>query len=195
VIPRPRDAVVASALAFSLAAVAAGGVAGAALSLAQLSTARVALIGQPGAGDEAVRAVNQIYSDLRFQLVVAGLGLGLMLAFGLLLLRPVRWVRGAVWVSAGVLVLGWGCGIAQSTELETLRGSPAFPELQAAFRNLLPGWYALSIGVTVGAGYLLLAALSIVLLRGDAAEYYQFGAPRKSALRYTPLRPPPDPQP
>jgi hypothetical protein len=182
---------VASALAFALAAVAAGGVASAAVSLHHLSTARDALIGQPGAGDEAVRAVGDIHADLRFQLIVAALGLVLMLAFGVLLLRPVRWIRGAVWVTAGVLVLGWGCGIAQSTEVETMRGSPAFPELQAAFRDLLPGWYTLSIGLTVGAGYLLLAALSMALLRGDAAEYYQFGAPRRSATPYTPLRPPP----
>jgi hypothetical protein len=195
VIARPREARVASALAFAMSAVAAAGVLCAALSLSHLSTARDALIGQPGAGDEAVQAVAHIQSDLRFQLLTAGLALVLMLAFGLLLLRPVRWVRGAVWVSAAVLMLGWGCGVAQSTELETLRGSPAFPELQAAFRDLLPGWYSLSIALVVGAAYLLLAALSVALLRGDAAEYYQFGAPRKSASRYTPLRPPPSPPP
>lgn len=193
VIARPREARVASALAFGLAAVAAVGALCSALSLAHLNTARHALIGQPGGGDEAVQAVDHIQSDLRYQLAVAGLALVLMLAFGLLLLRPVRWVRGAVWVSSAALVLGWGCGIAQSTELETMRGSPAFPELRAAFRDLLPGWYSLSNALVVGAAYLLLAALSMALLRGDAAEYYQFGAPRKSAPRYTPLRPPSPP--
>jgi hypothetical protein len=172
---RPREARVASALAVATAAVAALAILLWSLSLAHMFVARDALIGQPGAGTEAVDAVDTITADLRFQLIVAGLTALLMAFFAVALLQPLRWVRGAVWASGVLLFLGWGCGIAQSTELETERGSPAFPELQAGFRDLLPAWYSAGTGLLVGAIFILLAALSISLLRTDAAEYYQFG--------------------
>jgi hypothetical protein len=181
---------VASALAFGQAAVAALAVLLWMLTLRHLHAASDTLIPMPGAGEEARAAVDEIQADLRYQLIVAGLTLVGMLFFGLALLRPLPWLRGTIWASSILLFVGWGCGIAQSTELETERGSPAFPELQAAFRDLLPPWYPLATGLVVGAVFVLFAALGVALLRTDAAEYYQFGAPRRSATPYTTFRRP-----
>lgn len=187
--PRPRQALAASVLAFGTAAVAAFAILAWSLTLSHLFVARAALIGQAGGGDEAVEAVETIRLDLRFQIIVAAVTLAVMLVLGVALLRPLPWVRGAVWTSAGLLFLGWSCGIAQNVETQTQRGSPAFPELQAAFRALLPGWYTGVTGLLVGLIFVLFVLLTIAVLRTEAAEYYQFGAPRKSTYRS--LRPPP----
>jgi hypothetical protein len=187
--PRPRQVLVASALAFGTAAVAALAILLWSLTLSHLFVARDALIGQPGAGEEAVQAVDTIRLDLRFQLIVAGITLVVMVALGVALLRPLAWVRAAVWVSGLLLFLGWSCGLAQNVEVQTQRGSPAFPELQAAFRALLPGWYTGATGLLVGLIFVMFVALTIAVLRTEAAEYYQFGA-RKSGAPYTYLRPP-----
>ena len=68
--------------------------------------------------------------------------------------------------------------MAQSTEVTVERGSPAFPDLQAAYRNLLPGWYAGVIGLITFLLLPLLALVTIWLLRSGASEYYQWAAAR-----------------
>ena len=189
VTPRPREVRAASALSFAIAGVSAAAIATLLGCLAHLDTAGAVIRPMSGAGPEAAEAITSIRADLRFQLIVAALTLLYFGLLGVLLLRPLRFVRPAVWVGAILLFLGWACGLAQNTETQTERGSPAFPELQAAYHALLPSWYSVANGFLVGSMFILLVALTIAVLRTGAAEYYEFGPHDPPPGGYAYLRP------
>jgi hypothetical protein len=175
----PRDVRQASWLLFALAAVATLGALSSTLSLLHLVGARDDLYAQKVGGEEAYQTVAHVLSDLRYQLVVALATAAFGLYYGIIVRRPWPRVRIWIWVLSVPLFLAWSCGLAQSTEVTVERGSPAFPDLQAAYRNLLPGWYAGVIGLITFLVLPLLALVTIWLLRSGASEYYQWAAARR----------------
>ena len=177
---KPRDVLQASWILFAIAAVAAIGSLSFILSLVHLHSARDALYAQKVGGQEAYQTVDHVQSDLRYQLAVALATLAFGLFYGITVRRPWPRVRNWIWSLSVLVFLAWSCGIVQSTEVTVQRGSPAFPDLQAAYRNLLPGWYAGGIGLLTFVMLPLLALLAIWLLRTGASEYYQWA----SAQRY-----------
>jgi hypothetical protein len=133
----------------------------------------------PARGEEAYRTAEHALSDLRYQLVVALVTVAFAVFFGFAVRRPWPHVRAWVWSISVLLFLAWDCGVVQSTETVVQRGSPVFPELQAAYRNLLPSWYAWVLGVITFLVVPLLALAAIWLLRSGSSEYYQWADARR----------------
>jgi hypothetical protein len=175
----PRDVRQASWILFALAAVATLGSVTAIVSITHLMAARDPLFALRLGGEEAYRTAEHALSDLRYQLVVALVTVAFAVFFGFAVRRPWPHVRAWVWSISVLLFLAWDCGVVQSTETVVQRGSPVFPELQAAYRNLLPSWYAWVLGVITFLVVPLLALAAIWLLRSGSSEYYQWADARR----------------
>ena len=171
---QPRDVRQASWILFALAAVAAVGSVTATVSITHLLAARDPLFALGLGGEEAHQTAEHALSDLRYQLAVALVTVAFAVFYGIAVRRPWPHVRAWIWSISVLLFLAWDCGVVQSTETVVQRGSPAFPELQAAYRNLLPSWYAGVISLITFLVVPLLALTAIWLMRSGASEYYQW---------------------
>jgi hypothetical protein len=184
---RPRAVGVASALFAACAGVGAVTIVALVLCARRLATAREHLVAVTGSSDEALQIVDVVWSDLRYQIVVAA---ATALVVGLLAVgvrRPSPAARVVALTSAFALGLAWACGAAQSTETRIQRQATESPDVRQAFEALLPGWYPVATSIATAATLVLLAAAAVALLRSSAAEYH-----RREVLVLPPYVPRPD---
>jgi hypothetical protein len=189
-VERPRAVSVASALFAGAAAVAALAVVATTVSMARLGSARAHWLSVMGSSTDAVRTVEAIEADLRYQLVLAAASVLLFAGLAAGVRRPSRAARVVGLAAAFTVAVAWSCGVAQSTETR-VQGQPTDPaEMRAALADLLPAWYGVAASLAAAGMLALLVAAAIALLRSSASDYYRGSSEGGIVALYTHARPP-----
>jgi hypothetical protein len=189
-VERPDAVRVASGGFGAAAAVAVLAVVATSVSLARLGPARAHLLSVTGSSTDAMRLVEVVEADLRYQLVVAAAAVLLFAGLAAGVRRPSRVARVTGLLAALTVAVAWSCAVAQSTETRVQAQSTEAPEVRDAVAGLLPVWYPVATSLAAAGMLALMVVAAIALLRSSASEYYRGSAKGGIVALYTHVRRP-----
>ena len=151
-----------------------------------------------GRQEEALQIVAHLQEGLLLIAWVSGIGAILLLLAAIGIRQPIRTIRAATWCLGGLLAFSLCCGVVDGPDTPV---SPVnwTPEQLRAVDNLVGEWFTAAHGAAIVAMLVVIAAVTVLLLRDDASDFYrlrhQKGGPSLSTfIRGVPEPPkvPPD---